>query len=151
MLCRTRSVLCTAGRTATCQQLTSTAELPKTMPQGMSPQGSHPLFLQCDVLLPAVNTPLLMIVILCYVSGAMHTHSYMLLLPLHPLIDTTVSTHVSAGAFRAILACTPQDLLPTVYLCTNRVAPAHAGIELGVGDATLIKVGGREEDKKAGR
>jgi hypothetical protein len=47
-----------------------------------------------------------------------------------------------AGAFRAILASTPQDLLPTVYLCTNRVAPAHAGIELGVGDATLIKVWG---------
>jgi hypothetical protein len=45
------------------------------------------------------------------------------------------------SAFRAILAATPGDLLPTVYMCTNRVAPAHAGIELGVGDATLIKVG----------
>jgi DNA ligase-1 len=44
------------------------------------------------------------------------------------------------SAFRAILAGTPGDLLPTVYLCTNRVAPAHAGIELGVGDAILIKV-----------
>lgn len=43
------------------------------------------------------------------------------------------------SAFRAILAGTPGDLLPVVYLCTNRVAPAHAGIELGVGDAILIK------------
>lgn len=43
------------------------------------------------------------------------------------------------SAFRAILAGTPGDLLPAVYLCTNRVAPAHAGIELGVGDAILIK------------
>jgi hypothetical protein len=45
------------------------------------------------------------------------------------------------SAFRAILASSPADLLPAVYLCTNRVAPAHAGIELGVGDAILIKVG----------
>ncbi|KAF6253198.1 ATP-dependent DNA ligase [Scenedesmus sp. NREL 46B-D3] len=43
------------------------------------------------------------------------------------------------SAFRAILAGTPGDLLPAVYLCTNRVAAAHAGIELGVGDAILIK------------
>lgn len=44
------------------------------------------------------------------------------------------------NAFRAILASTPEDLLPMVYLCTNRVAPAHEGLELGIGDATLIKV-----------
>jgi DNA ligase-1 len=44
------------------------------------------------------------------------------------------------NAFRAILVSTPEDLLPVVYLCTNRVAPAHVGLELGIGDATLIKV-----------
>jgi DNA ligase-1 len=44
------------------------------------------------------------------------------------------------NAFRAIIATTPGDLLPAVYLCTNRVAPAHEGVELGIGDATLIKV-----------
>eukprot|EP00878_Enallax_costatus_P010738 GHUV01011215.1.p1 GENE.GHUV01011215.1~~GHUV01011215.1.p1 ORF type:complete len:820 (+),score=334.68 GHUV01011215.1:667-3126(+) len=43
------------------------------------------------------------------------------------------------AAFRAILASTPADLLPAVYLCTNRVAPAHTGTELGVGDSILIK------------
>ncbi|KAG2440908.1 hypothetical protein HXX76_003761 [Chlamydomonas incerta] len=43
------------------------------------------------------------------------------------------------SAFRAILATNPPDLLPAVYLCVNRVAPAHAGIELGIGEATLIK------------
>ena len=63
---------------------------------------------------------------------------------LHPLIGVSDCLSalllLRAGAFRAILAATPQDLLPTVYLCTNRVAPAHAGVELGVGDAILIKV-----------
>ena len=38
------------------------------------------------------------------------------------------------------MATTPEDLLPTVYLCTNQVAPSHEGIELGIGDATLVKV-----------
>ena len=42
--------------------------------------------------------------------------------------------------FRTILGRTPEDLLPTVYLCTNQIAPAHEGTELGIGDAILIKV-----------
>jgi hypothetical protein len=78
-----------------------------------------------------------------------------LLLPLPELCCTAVSLSMQSiatttkrleiistltSAFRAILAATPGDLLPAVYLCTNRVAPAHAGIELGVGDAILIKV-----------
>jgi len=41
--------------------------------------------------------------------------------------------------FRAILRHNPDELLPTVYLCVNRVAAAHEGVELGIGDATLIK------------
>lgn len=48
-------------------------------------------------------------------------------------------TSLLISAFRAVIATSPQDLLPMVYLCTNRVAPAHAGLELGIGDATLIK------------
>ena len=56
-----------------------------------------------------------------------------------------------ATAFRAILSTAPNDLLPAVYLCVNRVAPAHAGVELGVGDATLIRAlaeaTGRSESK----
>jgi hypothetical protein len=64
-----------------------------------------------------------------------HTHTHT---RTHTHTHTRTRTH--AGAFRAILASTPADLLPTVYLCTNRVAPAHEGVELGVGDATLIKV-----------
>lgn len=48
--------------------------------------------------------------------------------------------HLLTNSFRAILASNPPDLLPTVYLCTNRVAPAHEGLELGVGESILIKV-----------
>ena len=48
--------------------------------------------------------------------------------------------HVQINCFRTIIATTPEDLLPTVYLCTNQVAPSHEGIELGIGDATLVKV-----------
>lgn len=47
--------------------------------------------------------------------------------------------NILCNSLRAILATHPQDLLPTVYLCTGRVAPSHAGIELGVGDSILIK------------
>ena len=49
-------------------------------------------------------------------------------------------TNLLASAFRTVLATTPGDLLPVLYLCTNRVAPAHEGIELGIGDAILMKV-----------
>lgn len=49
-------------------------------------------------------------------------------------------TQLLTICFRAILGRTPAALLPTVYLCTNRVAPAHEGVELGVGDSILVKV-----------
>ena len=32
------------------------------------------------------------------------------------------------------------DLLPTVYLITNRIAPAHEAAELGIGEAQVVKV-----------
>ncbi|KAK9814328.1 hypothetical protein WJX72_004071 [[Myrmecia] bisecta] len=50
-----------------------------------------------------------------------------------------VITNLLINAFRAIIATTPADLLPVVYLCTNQVAPPHEGLELGIGDSTLIK------------
>eukprot|EP00667_Euglena_gracilis_P002626 EG_transcript_2632 len=43
------------------------------------------------------------------------------------------------NCFRSILALTPDDLLPAIYLSTNAIAPAHEGLELGVGDALLTK------------
>ena len=50
-----------------------------------------------------------------------------------------VITGMLVNAFRAVIATSPQELLPMVYLCTNRVGPAHEGLELGLGDSTLIK------------
>eukprot|EP00186_Timspurckia_oligopyrenoides_P001533 CAMPEP_0182445126 /NCGR_PEP_ID=MMETSP1172-20130603/3362_1 /TAXON_ID=708627 /ORGANISM="Timspurckia oligopyrenoides, Strain CCMP3278" /LENGTH=758 /DNA_ID=CAMNT_0024640839 /DNA_START=236 /DNA_END=2512 /DNA_ORIENTATION=+ len=42
-------------------------------------------------------------------------------------------------ALRTIILTTPEDLLPAIYLCTNKLAPAHEGLELGIGESVLIK------------
>jgi DNA ligase-1 len=41
--------------------------------------------------------------------------------------------------FRAVLALTPKDLVPSMYLLTNKVAPDYDNIELGIGDTVLFK------------
>ncbi|KAI5054917.1 hypothetical protein GOP47_0030062 [Adiantum capillus-veneris] len=48
-------------------------------------------------------------------------------------------TDILTNVFRTIITTTPEDLLPTVYLAANRVAPSHHGVELGIGDAAVIK------------
>ncbi|KAH7294025.1 hypothetical protein KP509_28G053000 [Ceratopteris richardii] len=48
-------------------------------------------------------------------------------------------TDILTNVFRTIIFTTPEDLLPTVYLTANKVAPPHHGVELGIGDATIIK------------
>ncbi|XP_024532997.1 DNA ligase 1 isoform X1 [Selaginella moellendorffii] len=62
-----------------------------------------------------------------------------------------VMTEILCNAFRTVIATTPQDLLPVVYLSANKIAPAHDGIELGIGDASIIKAladaFGRKEDQ----
>ena len=57
-------------------------------------------------------------------------------------------TRILVGAMRAVVASAPADLLPLVYLCCNRVAPAHEGLELGIGDATLVKALAQVTGKK---
>mmetsp|Transcript_53167 Transcript_53167/g.108445 ORF Transcript_53167/g.108445 Transcript_53167/m.108445 type:complete len:828 (+) Transcript_53167:105-2588(+) len=46
---------------------------------------------------------------------------------------------ILTSALRCIIELTPNDLLPAVYLCVNKLAPAHEGIELGLGDMVLKK------------
>lgn len=41
--------------------------------------------------------------------------------------------------FRNIITSTPEDLVPAIYLCVNKLAPAHEGIELGIGESILIR------------
>lgn len=38
-----------------------------------------------------------------------------------------------------MIVLSPEDLLPSVYMCLNRLAPAYEGIELGIGETLLMK------------
>ncbi|KAF3789524.1 DNA ligase 1 [Nymphaea thermarum] len=49
-------------------------------------------------------------------------------------------TDIMCNVFRTVIATTPDDLLAVVYLSANKIAPAYKGIELGIGDAAIIKV-----------
>ena len=43
---------------------------------------------------------------------------------------------------RQILRLTPDDLLPTIHLMTNKLAADYAGIELGIGESLIMKAVG---------
>lgn len=40
---------------------------------------------------------------------------------------------------RQVLRLTPDDMVPTVLLMINKLAPDHAGIELGIGESLIMK------------
>ncbi|GIY80793.1 DNA ligase 1 [Caerostris extrusa] len=46
---------------------------------------------------------------------------------------------VLSNFLRSVIVLTPEDLLYSVYLCLNRLAPEYEGIELGVGETLLMK------------
>ncbi|KAI4304706.1 hypothetical protein MLD38_040180 [Melastoma candidum] len=50
-----------------------------------------------------------------------------------------VITDIVCNVLRTIMEMTPDDVVATVYLLANRVAPAHEGVELGIGDSSIIK------------
>ncbi|KAL5071716.1 hypothetical protein RYX36_022603 [Vicia faba] len=50
-----------------------------------------------------------------------------------------VMTDIVCNLLRCVIHTSPQDLLPVVNLAANRIAPPHEGLELGIGDAAIIK------------
>lgn len=48
-------------------------------------------------------------------------------------------TEILSNVFRTVISTAPSDLLSVVYLSANRVAPAHEGVELGIGDGAITK------------
>lgn len=46
---------------------------------------------------------------------------------------------ILTDVFRKVIDTTPADLVPVIYLCVNKLAPAHEGIEIGVGEMILMK------------
>ncbi|KAF5180932.1 Dna ligase [Thalictrum thalictroides] len=47
------------------------------------------------------------------------------------------ATGILCNMFRSLLALSPQDVLPAVYLCTNKIAPDHANMELNIGGSLV--------------
>ena len=49
-----------------------------------------------------------------------------------------ISAHCSLF-LRQVVRLTPDDLLPTIHLMINKLAPDYAGIELGIGESLIMK------------
>ncbi|KAK7334790.1 hypothetical protein VNO80_26555 [Phaseolus coccineus] len=50
-----------------------------------------------------------------------------------------VITEIVCNMLRTVILVTSEDLIPIVYLSTNRIALTHEGLELGIGDSIIIK------------
>lgn len=46
---------------------------------------------------------------------------------------------ILSNYFRSVIVLSPDCLLPSVYLCLNKVAPAYEGVELGIAETYLMK------------
>ncbi|XP_053618544.1 DNA ligase 1 isoform X2 [Plodia interpunctella] len=50
---------------------------------------------------------------------------------------------ILANYLRSVMVLTPEDLLPSVYMCLNQLAPAHLSVELGIAETYLMKAVGQ--------
>lgn len=48
------------------------------------------------------------------------------------------ATLMLCNMFRSLLALSPEDVLPAVYLCTNKIAPDHENVELNIGASIIV-------------
>ncbi|XP_055682059.1 DNA ligase 1 [Lutzomyia longipalpis] len=46
---------------------------------------------------------------------------------------------ILSNFYRSVIVLSPDDLLPSIFLCLNQLAPAHEGLELGIAETTLMK------------
>ena len=46
---------------------------------------------------------------------------------------------ILSNFFRSVLSLSANDLVYSVYLCVNKVAPEYDGIELGIGETIIMK------------
>ncbi|XP_063920524.1 DNA ligase 1 isoform X1 [Zophobas morio] len=46
---------------------------------------------------------------------------------------------ILSNFFRSVIALSRNDLLPSLYLCLNKLGPAYEGLELGVAETSLMK------------
>ncbi|KAF3779843.1 DNA cross-link repair protein [Nymphaea thermarum] len=47
------------------------------------------------------------------------------------------TTSMLCNMFRSLLALSPEDVVPSVYLCTNRIAPDYQNVEMNVGSSLV--------------
>ncbi|CAM0882158.1 unnamed protein product [Alopecurus aequalis] len=48
------------------------------------------------------------------------------------------TTAMLCNMFRSLLALSPDDVLPAVYLCTNKISPDHENMELNIGGSLVV-------------
>ncbi|XP_055805079.1 DNA ligase 6-like isoform X1 [Solanum dulcamara] len=48
------------------------------------------------------------------------------------------ATSMLCNMFRSLLALSPEDVLPAVYLCTNKIASDHENMELNIGGSIVV-------------
>ncbi|KAJ1284834.1 hypothetical protein BS78_03G235400 [Paspalum vaginatum] len=48
------------------------------------------------------------------------------------------TTAIFCNMFRSLLALSPDDVLPAVYLCTNKISPDHENMELNIGGSLVV-------------
>lgn len=48
------------------------------------------------------------------------------------------ATSMLCNMFRSLLALSPENVVPAVYLCTNKIAPDHENTELNIGGSIVV-------------